>query len=237
MCCLVIYDCQSRVSSLLVFILYTLLTFAKMPWLAIGDGAYIAVDAESLLDRVQAGTQKVDDDIELLDATRLWFKQDSGMKASKVQEGDKFTIHETGAFDQAIPHSKCRVSQSIIDQHGMGLRATIRITPGEVIVKEKPFIIVDFPPPDLQIRQHYRDLSAVERLLFHSFKAKSTSEINHTITDIIINNVVPLGGSDGDGEPTRSGMFRFICRINHSCVPNAQWTWMSETEEMGDSST
>lgn len=147
-----------------------------MPWLAIGDGAYIAVDAASLLDHVQIGKQKVDDDIELLDATRLWSKQDSGMKASKVQEGDKFTIHETGASDQPIPHSKCRVSQSIIDQHGMGLRATTRITPGEVIIKEKPFIIVDFPPPDLQIRQQYRDLFLdTRRLLELQCDSKSSS--------------------------------------------------------------
>jgi hypothetical protein len=206
-----------------------------MLWSSIGDGAYIAVHDQSSVDRPQQRKQKGDDEVnELIDATRVSTKAKPGPKAVKRSDANDIVFLETEVETQAKPISKCRVSQSTVDRHGNGLQATSRIRPGEVIVTEKPFIIVDYPLCTSQIRQRYRDLSATERLLFHSFKPKSTTETNRSISDIVANNVVPLGGSSAQGEePTRSGMFRDICRINHSCVPNAEWTWIGETSSMG----
>lgn len=205
-----------------------------MLWSSIGDGVYIAVDDGSSRARPRQKKRKASVDIELHDGTQYWSKQDSGSTAPKSSEIDDITLVETGFLGSFTPIPRCRVSQSAISQGGMGLRATVAIEPGEVIVAEKPFITVDYPPENSQIRQQHGYLSAAERLLFGSFKAKSATEVDNTISDIIANNVIPLGASSEDGEPTRSGMFRYICRINHSCVPNARWTWMSNRNEMGE---
>jgi hypothetical protein len=30
----------------------------------------------------------------------------------------------------------------------------------------------------------------------------------------------------------RDGMFEHLCRINHSCVPNARWDWDANVGQM-----
>jgi hypothetical protein len=205
---------------------------STMLWSAIGDGAYIAVQAESSLDQLHRNKRKADS----IDATGTSCKKATSSDQPSRPESsrtDDITFLGTTIPDLIKPIAKCRVSQSKIDKQGMGLRATTIIQPGETITSEHPFLVVDYPPPKLQIHQAYRDLSEIERLLFHSFNGKpNTRESKHMVTDIITNNVIPLGGAE-DGEPTRSGMFQYICRINHSCVPNARWTWLSDTSSMG----
>ena len=208
------------------------LNLLTMLWSAIGDGAYIAVQAESSIDQLHRNKRKADS----LDAAGTSSKKATSSNHSSRPESsikDDITFLGSTIPDPIKPIAKCRVSQSGIDIQGMGLRATTIIEPGDMIITERPFLVVDYPPPTSQIHQAYRDLSEVERLIFHSFHGKPNIRESHQrIPDIIANNVIPLGGSE-DGEPTRSGMFQYICRINHSCVPNARWTWLNETSSMG----
>ena len=203
-----------------------------MLWSAIGDGAYIAVQADSSNGQLPRNKRKADS----LDATGTSCKKATSSDQPRRPESsrtDDITFLGSTIPDPVKPVLRCRVSQSIIDKQGMGLRATTIIQPGETITSEHPFLVVDYPPPESSIHQAYRDLSEIERLLFDSFNGKpNTRESKQNVTDKIANNVVPLGGSE-DGEPTRSGMFQYICRVNHSCVPNARWTWVSDTSSMG----
>jgi hypothetical protein len=203
-----------------------------MLWSAIGDGAYIAVQADSAIDQLHRNKRKADS----LDATGSSSnKATSSSQPSRpgLSTKDDITFLGTTIPDPTKPIVKCRIGQSRIDKQGMGLRATTIIEPGDTIITEQPFLVVDHPPSERQINQAYRGLSEVEHLIFHSFDGKPNMRKSHRkIPDIVANNVIPLGGSDG-GEPTRSGMFQYICRVNHSCVPNARWTWSSETSSMG----
>lgn len=195
-----------------------------MLWSAIGDGAYIAVQAVSSIDRLHQNKRKVD----APDATGSSSKRANNPSAPKESRTDDITFLGTTVADQVKPIPKCRVSRSKIDKQGMGLRATTIMEPGEIIIAERPFLIVDYPLPERQVHRAYRELSEVERLIFHSFNGKpSTREPIQKIPKIIANNVIPLAGPE-DGEPTQSGMFQYICRINHSCVPNARWTWLND---------
>jgi hypothetical protein len=203
-----------------------------MLWSAIGDGAYIAVQADSSNDQLHRNKRKAHS----LDATGSSSKRPTSpdhASRPEISTSDDITFLGSTIPDPVKPVLRCRVSQSKIDKQGMGLRATTIIQPGETITSEHPFLVVDCPPSERQIHQAHRDLSEVERLLFHSFNGKpNMRESKHMVTDIITNNVIPLGGAE-DGEPTRSGMFQYICRINHSCVPNARWTWLNESGSMG----
>jgi hypothetical protein len=200
-----------------------------MLWSAIGDGAYIAVQAESSIDLLHRNKRKTDS----LDATGSSSKRATSPNRLEVSTTDNITFLGTTLSDPIKPVARCSVSQSKIDKQGMGLRATTIIEPGQTIIIERPFLVVDYPPPESSIYQAYRDLSEIKRLLFHSFNGKpDTMESKQKVTDIIANNVIPLGGSEV-GEPTRSGMFQYICRINHSCVPNARWTWLNDSGSMG----
>jgi hypothetical protein len=203
-----------------------------MLWSAIGDGAYIAVQADSSYDQLHRNKRKADS----LDATGSSSKRPTSpdhASRPEISTSDDITFLGSTIPDPFKRVLRCRVSQSKIDKQGMGLRATTIIQPGETITSEHPFLVVDHPPSERQINQAYRGLSEVEHLIFHSFNGKPNMMKSHRkIPDIVANNVIPLGGSDG-GEPTRSGMFQYICRVNHSCVPNARWTWSSETSSMG----
>jgi hypothetical protein len=203
-----------------------------MLWSAIGEGIYIAVQAESSIDQLCQNKRKADSLNATGSSSKRPTRPDHATRPDTTTTDD-ITFLGTTIPDPIKPIPRCRVSQSVIDKQGMGLRTTTIIQPGETIIAERPFLVVDHPSSERQIHQAYRDLSEVERLIFHSFNGKpNTRESKQKVTDIIANNVVPLGGSD-DGEPTRSGMFQYICRINHSCVPNARWTWLSDTNSMG----
>jgi hypothetical protein len=218
-----------------------------MLWSAIGDGAYIKVTDQSSIAKLESQKRKADHDPDpdIVDVTghQKPSRKGSTSRTPIPTEDDEITILETAPTAPAARFKqapKCRVSQSSIDSKGLGLRATTKLRAGDIIVVERPFLIVDYPPPVSQIEKQYDSLSAIERLLFHSFHAKSNGEVNHKVSDIITNNVIPLGSGSGvegeevnEGEPTRSGMFRYICRVNHSCVPNARWTWHDDQRQMG----
>jgi hypothetical protein len=128
-----------------------------------------------------------------------------------------------------------------------GLIATTNIGQGEIIVREAPFLIVDHPPSAKQINNRVSALSATDRQLVYTFVPSLGKRYTSRLVDIIATNVIPLGGDplipvddditplDQNGEPEhqhRSGLFKTICRVNHACLPNAQWTWLVATNKM-----
>jgi hypothetical protein len=68
-------------------------------------------------------------------------------------------------------------------------------------------------------------LSPDDRDIFWSFSGRGA----HTPMDVDVaeTNLIPLEGDEA------CGMFVTICRINHSCSPNARWIWSSKDGKMG----
>jgi hypothetical protein len=142
--------------------------------------------------------------------------------------------------------SRCAIRP--IPGKGLGVIATTNLTQGQAIITESPFLTVDHPPHTLQITSRLSRLPQKSQDLFHSFKPTLAPHHPNRLVDIVATNVIPLGGDviedldddviaiDADGEVEdrcRSGLFETICRVNHSCAPNSQWTWY-ESGNMGE---
>jgi hypothetical protein len=123
---------------------------------------------------------------------------------------------------------------------GLGVIATTNISQGQAIVTESPFLIVDHPPNLHQVKSRLGKLPTDLQNLFHTFNPSLSPHHTDKIVDVIATNVIPLGDEplinlddeilplDADGEVEqrcRSGLFKTICRVNHSCTPNSRWTW------------
>jgi len=145
------------------------------------------------------------------------------------------------------PDAPSRCAIRPIPGKGLGVIATTNLTQGQAIITESPFLTVDHPPHTLQVTSRLSSLSQRSRDLFHSFKPTLAPCHPNRLIDIVATNVIPLGGDviedlddeviaiDADGEVEdrcRSGLFETICRVNHSCAPNSQWTWF-ESGHMG----
>lgn len=145
----------------------------------------------------------------------------------------------------------CKVRIWPVRGKGLGLIATMNIEQGALIVSETPFLEVDSPFCEMQIAGKVRNLSTSDRLLFESFTADPTidgTDPTDRLVSIVARNVVPMGGDpkvelsdeiiplDKDQEMEQSircGIFEYICRANHSCVPNSRWTWNVTTKRLG----
>jgi len=138
------------------------------------------------------------------------------------------------------PDRQSRCAIRPIPGKGLGVIATANILQGQAIVTESPFLTVDHPPLTLQITSRLSRLPKKAQDLFHSFNPTLAPGHSNRLIDIVATNVIPLGGDviedlddeviavDADGEVEdrcRSGLFETICRVNHSCAPNSQWTW------------
>jgi hypothetical protein len=147
------------------------------------------------------------------------------------------------------PDAPSRCAIRPIPGKGLGVIATTNLTQGQAIITESPFLTVDHPPHTLQITSRLSRLPQKSQDLFHSFKPTLAPHHPNRLVDIVATNVIPLGGDviedldddviaiDADGEVEdrcRSGLFETICRVNHSCAPNSQWTWY-ESGNMGES--
>jgi hypothetical protein len=147
------------------------------------------------------------------------------------------------------PDAQSRCTICPIPGKDLGVIATTNITQGQAIITESPFLTVDHPPHTLQITSRLSRLPQKSQDLFHSFKPTLAPHHPNRLIDIVTTNVIPLGGDliedldddviaiDADGEVEdrcRSGLFETICRVNHSCAPNSQWTWY-ESGNMGES--
>lgn len=133
---------------------------------------------------------------------------------------------------------------------GRGLVARRNIAVGQVIIAESPLLEVDHPPSATQVLNRVSRLTDAQRSMFDLFDAgpDAPEAADERLCHIVHRYFIPLGddskasspgdgdsaGSDGDTGP--SGLFRYICRVNHSCAPNARWTWYGgEVQRMSQS--
>jgi hypothetical protein len=169
-------------------------------------------------------------------------------KAETNLKVDQSTITVREVFDPPAQADAHRYEIREVPNKGLGLIATVHIGQGEVIIAESPFLVVDHPPLRQQIRRRIAELSPADKDLVHTFKPSLGSRWSSRLVDIIATNVIPLGGEplededddiiplDENGEPERhhlSGLFKSICRVNHACLPNSQWTWLAASNQLG----
>jgi hypothetical protein len=143
-----------------------------------------------------------------------------------------------------LPLSACqdeiRCEIRPIPDKGLGVLATRNIAQGEEIITEAPFLVVDHPPNIQQLTSRLSALPPSLQNLFLTFNPSLATFHMNRLVNIAATNVIPLGDEpligpdddvvplDADGEleqRCRAGLFRTICRVNHSCAPNSRWTW------------
>jgi hypothetical protein len=146
-----------------------------------------------------------------------------------------------------------------ISKKGLGVVATTSISQGQAIITEIPFLIVDHPPNAQQVQSRLSRLPDHLQKLFHTFNPAHAAHHRNRLVDIVATNVIPLGDQpyidltrdDDDDvdddyiipldanleieEKCQAGLFKTICRVNHSCSPNSRWTWFTESSTMGQS--
>ncbi|WWD20098.1 hypothetical protein CI109_104572 [Kwoniella shandongensis] len=111
----------------------------------------------------------------------------------------------------------------------LGLRANRDIKRGELIIKEEPFFTLPIGDIDEDITSDHilplLPLSQDCQGLFHSFTGRTDRHAdNDHYVNIIETNSIPLISKDSQA----LGLFRHICRVNHSCTPNSGWSWVED---------
>jgi hypothetical protein len=141
-----------------------------------------------------------------------------------------------------------------IPAKGLGVVATTSILQGQAIITEFPFLTVDHPPNAQQVQSRLIRLPHHLQKLFHTFNPAHAAHHRNRLVDIVATNVIPLGDQpyidltrdddDDDDyiipldanleieEKCQAGLFKTICRVNHSCSPNSRWTWFTESSTM-----
>lgn len=112
-----------------------------------------------------------------------------------------------------------------IEGKGQGVFAAKPFMAGTTILRERPFVMFQDPLTSLEVYTALTALSPDSRDIFWSFSGRGA----HTPMDVDIaeTNLIPFDGEEA------CGMFENICRINHSCSPNARWIWSSTDGKMG----
>jgi hypothetical protein len=109
---------------------------------------------------------------------------------------------------------------------GMGVFATQPIAAATMVLSEKPIVVV--PPfvqqPELYILRQLQGLTADEKRAF--FALRNGHPDMKPVMGIIKTNAMPLGMG-----ASTCGIFPMCARFNHSCGPNAVYSWNEEINE------
>ncbi|RXK38048.1 hypothetical protein M231_04717 [Tremella mesenterica] len=124
---------------------------------------------------------------------------------------------------------KCAVVD--VNGRGKGLVLTCSVSRGDIIIAEAPFFQLSFPLEMDNVYPAYFKLDHEKRKLFRSFPIGAHED---HIVSRARTSVIPLEdhredyetSSDADTDPC--GLFEHISRVNHSCAPNAVWTWNAD---------
>lgn len=107
---------------------------------------------------------------------------------------------------------------------GIGMTATAPIPLGALIISERPLFSVPLSPTNTAILREVARLSPENRAAFLALhNAHPISEITPFL-GIFRTNSFGLGV-----DAVRGGLFEICSRFNHSCSPNAMFTWNHKT--------
>lgn len=115
---------------------------------------------------------------------------------------------------------------------GMGVVASIAIEKGTVIMSESPLFLLlastpmptSFPALDALIAA--QGLSPSTTLAISKLANFYPTTSVHPAVGILQTNSLPVTMRDAEGKDKRAGgLFETVCRLNHSCVPNARARW------------
>ena len=126
---------------------------------------------------------------------------------------------------------------------GMGMVAKVKVKPGELVVKEEPFLSLgldesgdlrgkydaktgEFRSP--QLESELLQLSDQELRVFYSLSDAFSSMKMPSITKSNFGIIKTNSFSVTKDEETRLVLFPTIARINHSCVPNCHHYWSNK---------
>jgi hypothetical protein len=113
-----------------------------------------------------------------------------------------------------------------IPGQGYGIIAMRRMRRGKEIIRETPFITTPDPVCLEDVTTAFDKLDDPNRLLFLSFPATNAS-LKNPFERVMDTNAIPCGDD-------LCGMFPWISRVNHSCVPNTVWVWEEGTQQLGE---
>ena len=113
---------------------------------------------------------------------------------------------------------------------GTGVVARFDIEKGERIIYEKPLFTIPAFSTANQIDKVERDIAATLKTLSKDEQRQFLSLHNNfpgkqPFNGIVRTNALPCGSAASVG-----GVYLKICRINHSCIPNAHNSWNSDTD-------
>ena len=120
---------------------------------------------------------------------------------------------------------------------GMGMIANKVFQPGDVILTEEPLIVIKDGEPCYQILQRFDALTEEEKKVLLGLydpgddptrDVPGVTDQNHRkFVRITWANSLQLC-SYAELEVEGAGVYPTVCRINHSCAPNAMWTWLAK---------
>uniref|UniRef100_A0A8H7K1N1 SET domain-containing protein n=1 Tax=Bionectria ochroleuca TaxID=29856 RepID=A0A8H7K1N1_BIOOC len=109
---------------------------------------------------------------------------------------------------------------------GIGLVALQDISQGTLIIQEKPLLVTRPGAPaalEAFLSSELKKLNKASQRQFLSLHNNFPGK--HPFAGIMKTNALPCGSGSEIG-----AVYPTICRINHSCLPNSQNTWNSDTK-------
>ena len=120
---------------------------------------------------------------------------------------------------------------------GQGMIANKVFQPGDVILTEEPLIVIKDGEPCYQILQRFEALTDEEKaaLLCLYDPGDDPSRDVPGVTDLLHRKFVRITWANSlqlcsyaEMQVEGAGVYPTVCRINHSCAPNAVWTWLAK---------
>ena len=110
---------------------------------------------------------------------------------------------------------------------GKGLVATRKLITDTVILAEEPLIVVGADKKMEDVLADFNKLSLETKNfvlnLFDKTESGSSCSLEEKVVRIFETNYLMM--NTGLESERRYGMYRDLCRINHSCAPNSVWSW------------
>ncbi|KAI0050096.1 SET domain-containing protein [Auriscalpium vulgare] len=156
---------------------------------------------------------------------RFFIPPDKSFVLAYWPNAQKSLPERLGASLTLSAASECRYQIRAVPGKGVGMFATEAIAPGAVISRERPILVTpllllwnSIGHISSSMPEHIRDAF----FALHNCKPSSSAQLQ----DIINTNALHVDYMPGHTElGPYHGVFKDICRANHSCNPNAGYLW------------